>query len=425
MFKFIMSLWAFAVKAFASESGQLDLTSFSAALKTLYTDKKIENLVYKDNPLLALMPKMERFFGENLKIPLIYGNPQARSATFSSALSQQAAASAALKAFFITRSKDYSLASIDNETLKASESDMGAFLRAAQVQIDGAMQSISRSLAVALYRNGSGSIGNIGTSTLAGQTIVLSNSDDVCNFEVGMTIVLSATDGGGTVRAGSLLVDGVDRNNGTVHVTQNISTGVPTAAASDYVFQQGDYDLKVKGLSAWLPYGGPSATPFFGVDRTADSSRLAGIWQDGSAKPIEEALIDIAVRQSREGGRPDHCFMNYTDYANLEKALGSKVQYVDVMAPTMPEVGFRGMVIQGPKGPIKCIPDQNNSSLNSFLLQLDTWELCSLGKAPTLFNTDGLEMLRSPAGDGVDIRIYYYAQVANHAPGYNGQVKLR
>jgi len=44
----------------------LDLTSFSAALKQHYTSDKIENLVYQDNPLLAMLPKMEAFGGKNL-----------------------------------------------------------------------------------------------------------------------------------------------------------------------------------------------------------------------------------------------------------------------------------------------------------------------------------------------------------------------
>ena len=54
----------------------LDLTSFDAALKQYYTDEKIYNMVYRDNPLLAMMPKREDFAGKNLPIPIIYGNPQ-------------------------------------------------------------------------------------------------------------------------------------------------------------------------------------------------------------------------------------------------------------------------------------------------------------------------------------------------------------
>ena len=51
----------------------LDLTSFASALKAHYTNDKVENMVYSENPLLALMPKMEDFGGKNLPVPIIYG----------------------------------------------------------------------------------------------------------------------------------------------------------------------------------------------------------------------------------------------------------------------------------------------------------------------------------------------------------------
>lgn len=51
----------------------LDLTSFASALKAHYTSDKVENMVYMDNPLLAIMPKYESFGGKNLPIPIIYG----------------------------------------------------------------------------------------------------------------------------------------------------------------------------------------------------------------------------------------------------------------------------------------------------------------------------------------------------------------
>lgn len=44
----------------------LDLTTFASALKQHYTSDKIENMVYPDNPTLALVSKMESFGGKNL-----------------------------------------------------------------------------------------------------------------------------------------------------------------------------------------------------------------------------------------------------------------------------------------------------------------------------------------------------------------------
>ena len=193
----------------------LDLTTFAAALKQHYTNDRVENMVYKNNPLLAMMPKMEQFGGKNLPIPIIYGNPQGRSAVFSTAQANKT--SSQLKDFVLTRSKDYSLASIDNETLEASKGNANAFLEAATVEIDGAIQSITRSLAIALYGTGSGSIGQASNST-TGTSITLADVEEVTNFEVGMELVFSTANGGGSIKSGAISVVGVDRDSGVLTV---------------------------------------------------------------------------------------------------------------------------------------------------------------------------------------------------------------
>lgn len=399
----------------------LDLVSFAAALKEHYTNDRVENMVYQDNPLLAMMPKMEDFGGKNLPIPIIYGNPQGRSATFSNAQANKT--NSQLKDFVLLRSRDYSLASIDNETLEASKGNANAFLEAATVEIDGAIHSAARSLAIAMYGSGSGSIGQVANTTFATTTLQLLDIESVTNFEVGQTLQVSATDGTGSVRSGTLVVNGVDRDLGTVRMTQNLSTGIAAIATNDYISVQGDYALKVKGLLAWLPSTAPTAgDSFFSVDRSSDASRLAGIRFDGSAMPIEEALIGAAARVAREGGKPDYCFMSYTKYADLEKALGSKVQYIDMKVN--PEIAFRGITINGPRGSIKIVPDQNCPSDRAFMLQMDVWKLYSLGKAPKILDTDGLKMLRDSNADSVEVRVGYYAQVGCRGPGFNSNVKL-
>lgn len=398
----------------------LDVSTFDAALKQHYTSDRVENMVYKDNALTALIPKMTEFGGKNLPIPIIYGNPQNRSATFSTAIAQTS--NSQINDFVLTRNSDYSIASISSEVLEASKGNSNAFMEAATTEIDGAIQSATRSLSIALYGSGSGSLGQVANSSFATAALQLSNPEDVTNFEVSMVLQVSATDGGGTVRAGTLTVVGVNRDTGVVTMSGNLSAGIAAIAQNDFIFAQGDYDLKVRGLRAWLPNSAPSATPFFGVDRTADVTRLGGIRFDGSAMPIEEALIAAASRVAREGGRPDHCFMNYSKYADLEKALGSKVQYVDLKANA--EIGFRGILINGPRGPIKVIPDQNCPSDRCFMLQLDVWKLYSLGKAPKILDADGMKMLRETSADAVQVRVGYYAQMGCRAPGFNANVQL-
>jgi len=398
----------------------LDIQSFDAALKQHYTNDRIENMVYSDNPLLALIPKYEQFGGRNLPIPVIYGNPQGRSATFTNAQANKT--NTQVTDFVLTRNSDYSLASISNELIEASKGNANAFMEAATTEIDGAIQAATRSLAIAMYGSGSGSIGQV-SAGFTGTSLQLKDIEDVTNFEVGMEIVFSSSNGGGSVKSGRLTVNGVNRDTGVLTVDAGSAVDGGTGPATDdFVFVEGDYDQKIKGLEAWIPASAPSATAFFGVDRSVDATRLGGIRYDGSAEPIEEALISGASRVAREGGKITHCFISYGKYAELEKALGSKVQYVDLKATA--DIGFRGIMVNGPRGPIRVIADQNCPSSVAYMLQLDMWKLYSLGKCPRILDSDGLKMLRESSADAVEVRVGYYAQMGCRAPGYNARVQL-
>ena len=393
------------------------MTTFAAALKQHYTNERIENMVYKDNPFLAMVAKYEDFGGENLKLPIKYGIPQGRSATFSDAQANKT--NTQLKAFLLTRQADYSLASIQNEPIEASKGNANAFMEAATVEIDGAIESATRSLAIACFGDGSGAIGQVLATTSSVATFTLKQIDDVTNFEVGMQLKLNATKTGssGTLST-AVTVDGINRDTGVITLSASASL-----TADHFIYQEGDYDAKIKGLNAWVPSSAPGSTDsFFGVNRSSDATRLGGIRFDGSSLPIEEALIGGASRVAREGGKPDVCFMNYSNFADLEKALGSKVSYVDVKAS--PEIGFRGILIHGPRGPIKVIPDQNCPKNVAFMLQMDVWKLYSLGKAPKILDSDGLKFLRDSSADSVEVRVGYYAQLGCRGPGYNVRIAL-
>lgn len=395
-----------------------DITSLQPVLKTLYPSGVPLNLVYKDHPFYAMVNKYERFGGEDMKIPLIYGNPQGRSATFATAQTNNT--NAKTVAFNITRASDYAIARITNEAIEASMGNEAAFVEGLKLEVDGAIAQAGASDAQALFGNGSGVIGQLDASvTLASTTVLLRDPEQIVNFEVGQVIKLSAANGGGAVKAGSLTITAVNRSAGSFTVNTNISTGVATASVNDYISIDGDYDLKLKGLAAWLPLTAPTAGDnFFGVDRSVDVTRMAGQRGDLSSLPIEEALIEASKLIAREGGKPDYCFMNYEEYSNLEKALGSKVQYVDIKGPA--EIGFRGMVVYGHKSPIKVIADQDIPSGEMYMIQMDTWKLCSLKQAVRILDLDGNKMLRISNQDAVEIRVGGYKQLACHAPGWNG-----
>lgn len=399
----------------------LDLTSFAAALKTLYSDRKIHDLTYKNAPFLAMLSKDTNFVGDSVKHPLKYGNIKGRSATFATAQSNKAASNYA--AFTVTRVRDYGLASIDNETLEASKTDKGAFMRAAQAEIDSAFAGLGRSLASALYRSGTGSIGVAGSASSA--VLTLASVGDVVNFEVGMKIQASETDGGTLNDAGATVtLTAINRETGELTANANWST--VSTSGGEYLYAHGDAGTttartKISGLMAWLPVSAPGATAFFGVDRSVDTTRLGGVRYDASALSIEEGLVNAVSRVTTEGGKPDAIFINPIKMRDLINSLGSKVQYT---SHKVGEIGFESVKLMTDNGPVSVFSDLNCPQAYAFVLQMDTWQLKSLGKAPRLLDSDGNKMLRDGAADSVEVRCGYYGNLVCDAPGYNAIVTL-
>jgi len=406
----------------------LDLTAMSAALKEYYHGQKVTDLTFKKNPTLALLKKDTKAGGEVIPVPVMYGKSQGRSGDFATAQANQTAP--VLAKFMLTRKSDYSLATIDNQTLEATQNDVEAFIKASELHIDAAYHTIVASAASGIFRAGTGTIGQIHADWTDGNDGVfeLAEAVQALQFEVGMAITASSGDGSGTVRAGVGYVLAVNVASGsiTVSTTRGGAAGEPTAwAALDYLQVQGDYNAKISGFGAWLPIVRTGlATSFYGVNRSLHERRLAGVYHDGSAQSIEEAAIDLSNYTAENGGSGSKLITNYRSYGALKKALGSKVQYVDL--ETEVGIGFRGIRISGDDGEIDVIPDRNCPARLGYLLDMDTWCLRSVGEVPHIitYGKEGLEMLRVSNQDAAEVRIAYYANLECNDPGANGVVQF-
>lgn len=385
-----------------------------------------------------------------IPVPLIYGTPQGRSATFATAQSNQTAPQ--LASFFVYRVSNYQLVTITNELLEATKDNAGAFIDEAKLNMDTGFRNISNDLALDLFQGGGATgargVYGLGSGSISTGVITLDDANSVVNFEVGMSLVSYSVSGTTpTISTTGAIgyVIGVNRSAGTVTVsaTAGGAAGTPTNWSSSfpYIAVQGDINftsgglapgangtaaLKVSGLSAWIPTTAPGNTDsFWGVNRSTDVTRLSGVRFNGSSESIEEALIDGASLVAREGGQPDMCFMNFASYAALEKSLGSKVQYVDVKHDEA-DIAFAGIRIHAPYGPITVVPDRNCQSLTAYLLQMDVWKLRSLGKAPHVltYGLEGLEGIRVGNSDALEIRIGYYGNLVCAAPGWNCVIQL-
>jgi hypothetical protein len=395
----------------------LDTTSASAVLKTYYSNQRVQQLMYKDAPLYAMLQKVKDFYGSVYPLPMRVTNPQGRSNTFSNAQAQKTPSN--YKTFNLTRASDYALASISTEAILASETNPGAFLKLATGEIDGALESLKRSIAWALYGNGSGSLGAVTSISSANPAVIqLTNVEDVVKFEVGQLIQARS---GATTRIFATgiavaTVAAVDRDAGTITTNVDNSGNTDTIVATDTLNVVGDYNAKLTGLAGWIPSTAPGATPFFGVDRSIDPTRLGGVRVPSTGKPLDEALIDAARRAGREGANPDHVFTGFSKYSDLEKTLGNRVRYTDI---EVAGIGFRAIELPGPQGTIKVIPDRDCPENAMYMLQMDTLALYSLKEPAMIVDLDGNKMLRESSADAFEVRCATYSQLGCDAPGKN------
>lgn len=402
----------------------------AAILKRLYPKGRVENLVYQDNPLLAMIPKRGKFGGSALAVPVRYADTMGRAAGFSQAQTNaQNGTGFGAMTFLVTRVKDYQVYSLENEAIMAAEEDMMSFLQSLDTEVESALNNMSRSMAIQLYRDGVGEIGQVAVGGVSSTVITLANANDITNFEVGQVIVCAATRTGALRNSGTgQTITAVDRDLGTVTVSANTDS----IAAGDYLYMKGDRQaaaitantqwLRMSGLEAWNPATAPAASEsFFGQDRSVDTARLGGIRLDISAYNPEEGLVRAINRVCREGSNPKHLFVNFADLTNIQNSLGAKAvtEYVEVG-----NIGFSSIRVTGPKGDVRIFADQNAPSGVGRLLQLDTWKLNYLGELVNILDRDGSRLSREASADRFEGRMAFYGNVVCYAPGKNARLVL-
>jgi hypothetical protein len=426
-------------------------SSSIAVLKELYVDNQdyMKDLVYSKNPTFALMPKNEStdgLAGKYIPVPIQFGDPQGRSHTFSSAQGNQTPNQ--YSSFFVYVVQDYQLVTITNLLIEQTKSNAGAFVDEMKRQMDGGIKNLSNNMAFELFGSGTATRGVIGsaiTTPSAGvYQFTLQNPQSVVNFEVGMTIQASATDGGAPINANVDLglVSSVNRSTGVIKFT--VVSGAPQTnwANGNYVTVQGDIPatggsgsgplgatgsyLAASGISAWIPATEPASTDsYWGVNRSVDPTRLAGLRYDATSYSIEEGVVNALGFANREGADPDTLILSFQSFTALENALGAKVQYVDIKHEEA-AIAFEGIRFHSAYGYVTVFADRSAIPQTGLALTMDTWKLRSLGKAPHIltYGLEGLEGLRVGNSDALEVRVGAYYNWVCNAPGYNLRVAL-
>lgn len=295
--------------------------------------------------------------------------------------------------------------------MEQTKSNAGAFIDEASRTLDNGFRNISNNMAFELFYGGTASRGQVGSGgvSLVGSTLsfTLANSQAVVQFEVGMTLQGSTTDGGAALQNTPGTIDAIQVtsvNRGTGAITGTVVQGAPGTSwgASTYLQVLGDIGiggsstiagmLGLSGLAAWVPpVDPPSNDNFWGVNRSADPTRLAGLRYNASSQSISEGLTNALAFGNREGAAFDLIVLDFVSYSTLINELGAKVQYVQLEHDEV-QVSFEAIHFHSAYGKIPVLADRSCQPQTAWCLTLDTWKLRTLGKAPHIL-TYGMEGL--------------------------------
>lgn len=398
----------------------LSVSDIASLLKERYPTGLTIDRLYRSSPFMAMIAKdKDLAYGKNIRVPIRYAHPNGVAATF--ATGRANISGSAQKAFEVTTKNYYGFGQVDGEAIKKGSRDVGSFLKILEGEVDSALYQVERSLTKYVFGNGGGSLGTISsTSTVGSAVITLTNPSDVVFFEVGMVLNLATTDGtSGAIKTGTVTLAGVNRVTGALTATGNWTAGIAAAATGDHIFRNGDFGSVWSGYRAWVPDSDPSATTFYGVDRTADT-RLGGLRSDLSALPIREAVQTALEIVHREDSAADFAVMHSVDFKNLSFALQGAGQYNTTTIQTEAGVGIKAISVIGPRGECAIMSDPNAPKGRLLVGERDSWKLCTMGDMVEMLQDDGNPMLRVVDADAVELRLVSRGQLVCFDPGRNG-----
>jgi hypothetical protein len=384
-------------------------------------------------------------------IPFRYAFPPNVSGSFSQAQNRSAATASKVVAWELFTMHQYSFIQIDNESLKRSVGNENAFMEARGFEFDGAIECLANRLHHFLYLDGTGAIAQVGNSTqmpsFAVSVCVLFNSEDAAKLAFGDELTLSTTKSGGEKAFGTnnhgLYVIGVNMDAGTftsgtaagAAVNLNdAADGIPTIAALDWIAHRGDRQTAgtlggtvLDGFQRWIPPVGSAFGTVYNVDTSGAPDLLAGSRFDGTTYGIEEAYIRGCNTVAKKQGKITTIFSTHKHYSDLVSAIASRgtVSFMEATPADKPNIGYEGVHMVGANmGAVDVIPDYACPSTVGAGMNLEKWQLVSVGDTIHIMDTDGNETLRLPSSDGISAYWYSYSNLVPLSPRDNVNILL-
>lgn len=417
--------------------GSHTLSNQDAVLKDYYTDDKIKEQSYGENPFFAFVKKErgQMAGGRRYVQPVEFAHPGGSSANYAKAMTN--GTTSQYEDFLIARKKQYQRVQVDHELMFATQSQRESFRKALD-EFDRGMKGLGEKIGRRLYRTQGGALAKMANSSVAVAVITLADKASSFNFHIGQILTFAAADGTGVEwdSGDTTTVTAVDNENGLITVADTLNVKITGITTTSYVFAEGDFGQCLSGLEDWLPVDDRStklAASFHSVTRSAAPDYLGGIYMDGTSMGgLDEVIIKLVGKIGKYGGQTSHIFANPESLSDLELISNSKMRIVAEVNSKI--IGDSGEVLVGFTGyraivggrSVKIYGDRNCPSNRLYALQLDTWTLWHTGNLVNWLGESytGSKLQPSQNDDCAEARLGSYQNLGCSAPGWNGVAKI-
>ena len=331
----------------------VDTAEMLGIFKIYYTPDKMEQLLFRNSPLVKKTEKM-RVTGASYNFPMLSGMGGAVSGNGATAVAQSStqARTAQMAAQY---GNLFTAFQLTNKEILASQNEKGAFEPAGVVKMFAACEAARKMMAACAYGMGFGEIGKVTAGVAQTATSMLVDDSTLVKMDVGT--VFQVTDksigipsepllSADTYTVTNIASDG--SGNNTVTFTPGVVPAAGFAAGAWIEInggRTGSTGLMPVGLGAAIPYwfnrgaaGGGDLTAwntyiqttFQGVDRSPFPTRLAGgfVLRNVSGGEKRYQAITRAIKLARrQGSEPDMIVLNDNDYTSIISEIQAAQTY--------------------------------------------------------------------------------------------------
>lgn len=302
---------------------------------------------------------------------------------------------------------------ITGPMIKASQSDVGSFVRSAAYELKMGYEDLKSDLNRQLSWDGTGTLATMSSAAVAATSITIAgreSTEPALKFiDVGMVVDIYTT--AGVVKATGVTINSI--SSGTPSgLTATVVLDQPvTAAATDIIVRTGSYNNEVQGLLYGLD---GLTTTIYGIDRSTNLSYQGNVTNAASA-PLTIDLMQNPYNEGLRRGNAQNYNAAWCDFTSLryyQKLLTPDKRYVNATEGDG-TFGKKGKFFMDFNG-VAVVPDKDCPT-RFFFLPAEVLKMYILAEMEFADETGSMYIAQSDV-DSYEVRVRHFVNLFNEQP---------